>query len=326
MEVTYRKNVNETYMIWEGDSPCEKFALHVLQENRLPGLLPLSLREINGRTDYCFEISQGKSMAKRFEKSQISYREISDILYAIDDMVHQMEDYLLDIHHLILEPEFIFYTEKDKLLFCCHPACTRDFFSQIRSLIQYFLNKMDHTEKAGVEKTYQIFEISQQEYFRLDDLLDILEDVGKDGAPEAKQSRSERGKAGNPSGERDDPEERWMMREDPGYKEEGKDRERGKIGEKEKGREKGEDEAAGEGFFWEKAGSSGTMLFRRLSQILFTGGAVVLLYDFWKMWLEKQINWYLLVGGLLLLAAGMLAGWYMHREENWEENWQESHE
>ncbi|MCD8329070.1 MAG: FHA domain-containing protein [Lachnospiraceae bacterium] len=175
MEVRYRRELNETYMILGEEGPCEEFAREILRANRLEGLMPLSVRETNGTCQYYFQITQGCSLARRLSQRPITFAEIRQFLLRLSRTLEGMERYLLEVNHLILDPEMIYVgREFSQAVFCCHPAFSGDFFRQLGDLMQYFLNKLDHTDPGEVEAAYELFEISQQECFRFEDMLEVL--------------------------------------------------------------------------------------------------------------------------------------------------------
>lgn len=185
MNVRYKKEANAAYMIMGGQDECEEYAARMLQENRIRGVMPLAVREVNGVKEYYFDISSGRSMSGVLEKRPVTLYEVRSFLYALAEMVDQMEEYLMNVGHLLLEPGMICLpadagsgdADFRHAVFCCHPAVERDFLGQVRELMQYFLNKMDHMEEQSLEKAYELFRISQKEYFRIEEMLAVCNSV-----------------------------------------------------------------------------------------------------------------------------------------------------
>lgn len=186
MNVRYKKEANAAYMIMGGQDECEEYAARMLQENRIRGVMPLAVREVNGVKEYYFDISSGRSMSGVLEKRPVTLYEVRSFLYALVEMVDQMEEYLMNVGHLLLEPGMICLPAEAgnggdadfrHAVFCCHPAVERDFLGQVRELMQYYLNKMDHMEEQSLEKAYELFRISQKEYFRIEEMLAVCNSV-----------------------------------------------------------------------------------------------------------------------------------------------------
>lgn len=194
MNVRYKKEANAAYMILEGSTECETYAARMLQENRIRGVMPLTIHQVDGVKEYYFDISCGRSMSGVLEKRPVTMSEVTDFLHALAKITDQMDEYLMNIAHLILEPGMICLPMENRrgslgydhleadfsgAVFCCHPAVEKDFLGQVRDLIQYFLNKMDHMEEQSIEKAYELFRISQKEYFRIEELLAICDTAEK---------------------------------------------------------------------------------------------------------------------------------------------------
>lgn len=211
MEVKYRRELNETYMILGEETSCEGFALEILKNNRLERLMPLTVFETDGIPSYYFQITRGNSLFAMLAKRQITLEEIRQLIFSLCRTVEEMEKYLLEPDHLILEPEFIYgLPDCSRVIFCCHPAFKKDFFVQIQNLIQYFLEKLDHSDKRSVETAYDLFQVSRQEHFRFEDLLEV---VGRE--PQRAEPAEN---IHEPPGKGEGEEELWNFSAEPGEK------------------------------------------------------------------------------------------------------------
>lgn len=191
MEVRYRRELNENFLILEEEEPEDSYATRILTENKIPGLLPLRVHPINQKKEYFYEISGKISLQKYLEKRQITCMEMRRLLFGIGQSLESAEEYLLREEEILLEPEFL-YTDADfsKVWLCYYPAGGQDFYGQVRGLTQYFLNKIDHMEENSVEIAYELFHISSQDFFRFEDLLKALEEEEEPESP-LKESRGE---------------------------------------------------------------------------------------------------------------------------------------
>ena len=210
MEATYRRELNEAYMILPGETVCDDYTWKIQQGNVLPGLLPLQLRQVDGEIDYWFAVSDGRILEKVLAKRPLEYEELCQVLKSLAEILHQMEGYLLSPEHLILDPAFLYlgnrsaaagqgrhYNEPDfqDLRICCHPAWEKDFYLQMRHLMQYFINKMDHSDAGEVEAAYRLFHVTEKEFFRIEEMLEIIAEEEKRASAEP----SERKKGGIPA-------------------------------------------------------------------------------------------------------------------------------
>ena len=174
MEARYRRELNAGYLILDAPEEPDPYAVRILTENRISGVLPMTLRQIDGRTEYYYEVSRYRPLKKVLEKRQIGSGEIRSLLRGIGRSVDSMEEYLLPVEEVILEPEFLYVTQDlSGVSLCCCPGHREDFFEGLRGLTRYFLNKVDHMEESSVETAYELFRVSSQDNFTFDELLQV---------------------------------------------------------------------------------------------------------------------------------------------------------
>ena len=174
MEARYRRELNAGYLILDAPEEPDPYAVRILTENRISGVLPMTLRQIDGRTEYYYEVSGYRPLKKVLEKRQIGSGEIRSLLRGIGRSVDSMEEYLLPVEEVILEPEFLYVTQDlSGVSLCCCPGHREDFFEGLRGLTRYFLNKVDHMEESSVETAYELFRVSSQDNFTFDELLQV---------------------------------------------------------------------------------------------------------------------------------------------------------
>lgn len=198
MDVRYRRERNESYLIIEEEGEGDSYAVRMLTENRIPGVLALSVKKIDHRTIYSYEISGRQSLRKLLEKRQITAGEIRRLYYGIERSLNALENYLLDIEQVLLEPEFIYILpDYSQVFLCCHPGTGGDFFHGMQRLSQFLLNKIDHMNQSSVELAYELFRITSEEDFRFQDIRQALEQSGAETPvyPLAKE-QAERREAG----------------------------------------------------------------------------------------------------------------------------------
>ena len=185
MEVTFEREPGGTRLLLSEEVAAEEYSCRLLERNPGRHLLRLSRRQTEDGTLYAYEIPGGNSLAGMFRVRAITFPEIRKVMLGISQALEEAEASLLPPEHLLLEPELIFcLPDLDHMGFCCHPGVKNDFFEQMRKLLRYFLQKMDHRDGPGTESLYRLFAISEQEFFRFEDLM---AEIGKGGAPEEQE-------------------------------------------------------------------------------------------------------------------------------------------
>lgn len=176
MEARYRRELNAGYLILDAPENPDDYEIRILTENRIPGILPMAVNRIDDRIEYDYEVSGYRPLKKALEKCQLDSAEIQSLLRGIGRAVDSLEEYLLPVEEVLLEPEFLYVTQDlSRVSFCCCPGYKADFYEGLRDLTRYFLNKVDHTEEQSVEIAYELFRVSSQDVFTFEELLQVPE-------------------------------------------------------------------------------------------------------------------------------------------------------
>ncbi len=173
--VRFENENNINYMVIEekGEQAALDFELKMLEKNKIQGLLPLYIRQINNRRLYYYEITAKQQMSKIFSFNKIKWQDLKMICEGIAMMVHTVNEYLLALENIILKPELIFMDlSKRQLYFTYYPGVNEDLAKhekadeQLRQLFEYILEHYDHsTEKEELMTVYDMYQkIVQNEY------------------------------------------------------------------------------------------------------------------------------------------------------------------
>ena len=179
MEIKYRWERNECYMLVDaGGIRADHYQLRMLENNRIDGLLKVQLRQINQQSEFYYTISGRQSMVQRYENVCISVEEIKKLMAALNRTAGLLEEFLLNIDSLRLEPEWIYWREEgeEQPEFCYYPeeVPEKSFREHVRTLFQYLLNKISHKDPDAVNAAYGLYQISVKETFRMQELMCFL--------------------------------------------------------------------------------------------------------------------------------------------------------
>lgn len=112
MEIKYRWERNECYMLVDaGEINADHYQLRMLENNRIDGLLKVQLQQINQQAEFCYTISGRQSMVQKYENICINVDEIKKLMAALNKTAGRLEEFLLNIDSLRLEPEWIYWKE-----------------------------------------------------------------------------------------------------------------------------------------------------------------------------------------------------------------------
>ena len=104
------------------------YALRMLSENRINGLLPFQEKRIDGETFLYFNITSRQSLARMMEYRSFKAKEIRQITSDLVVTMTALERFLMDGDQLCLEPDMIYVDPDDlKANFCLLPGSGSQF-------------------------------------------------------------------------------------------------------------------------------------------------------------------------------------------------------
>jgi hypothetical protein len=177
MNLAYKKDLRHNYLVIEEEETIksEAYCIRMLEEQKIEGVLALEQRFIDNKTLLYYDITGKQSVSSIFEKTDFSYDKLKSFLFGILTVIERAYDYLLPEDDFILTPEVIYL---DVISFtpelCYLSGYKRDIKGQLGTLLEYLMNKVDYNDKDAVLMVYQLYAVSKEEGFTLQQLSEIL--------------------------------------------------------------------------------------------------------------------------------------------------------
>ena len=192
MKVNYFRERKEHHMvIAAGEYKCPRYQMRMMEENSVDKLIVPVVRQMNGDVLYDYSITGCQSLQTYAELSPISGNVLAVLIKTLNQVLGEMERYLVDGDYLVLRPEFIYLKVKgdtvQEVRFCFFPFYRQEAEEQMRELLKYVLNEVDYQEKAAVDLAYELFQQSQQEDFLIRQLNQLVDDGAIDSAVSERQ-------------------------------------------------------------------------------------------------------------------------------------------
>ncbi len=147
----------------------EDYQVRMLKANDLEGILKMGGRGINETSYYDYDVSGKISMKAMFERSKISAEDIKMFLQNLKMAVKEVETFLLNIHCILLKPEYIFY-EEGRFFFCYYPLAKQDLWEEFHVLTEYFVKQADYQEEDCVNLVFLLHKKTMDENYSLEKL------------------------------------------------------------------------------------------------------------------------------------------------------------
>ncbi len=128
MEIRYDRDLRHNYMVLCGVTAGDSHGMKMLGACTPEGLLPCSIRDINGEIYLYYEIDSRQSIRNRFAGSCMSAADLEGLLRAVVRLADTLEEYLLDMDSVLFSPDHVYADmrkERFYFAYCPVPASDR---------------------------------------------------------------------------------------------------------------------------------------------------------------------------------------------------------
>lgn len=162
----HENNINYLTVLSE-NKEASSYQLKMLVHNKIPGLLDMSVRNINNKLYYYYDITSKRQMMKLYEFGKIQWEDIVAICRSIDKVVAGVDEYMLDIDSIVMVPEYMYINVAEKdIYYVYNPDNRKDFQTMLKELFEFILEHYEHgKDQKNVMKVYEIYQkITDGEY------------------------------------------------------------------------------------------------------------------------------------------------------------------
>lgn len=187
----YERGINHNYLVL---SKCDFFGKGIIEEkdyrvrmvleNNINGLLPMTYRQTNKESSFCYEINSLQSLERVLEKKELGSRELKAVFIGSIRLFETLEEYLLDGAQIILDCDFIYVDiEKMNPYFVYYPDYEGDVRLSFTELVDRLLTRVKHTDEAAVMIGYQVYRYTRNPNFVMCEIRQYIECTAEKNVP-----------------------------------------------------------------------------------------------------------------------------------------------
>lgn len=184
----YKRCQGKSYMVCTKTEEAGGYEVHMILENRIPGIVPLQIINAEEGTQYWYDISGRWDLESWADTHKLGSVFLKKMLSALQYAIEQAGVYLLWEDGISLNPRKIFVDMEEKeILFCYTPFEKTSFEEGLRGFMEYYLQHMEHGCQEEIHKCYEVYDKCQGEHVSLEELFSVLYDQAteqKEEAPE----------------------------------------------------------------------------------------------------------------------------------------------
>ncbi len=145
---------------------------HMLLCMKSEYLLDAGIRNLNGKSEYCYNIKNRRPLSLVYENTVMKGKEVSLFFHAMSGAVEKTQEHLLKCEGLVLSPDKIMLGCEDHtpaFIYC--PAADSDYRENCIRLGEFLINKVDVTDEQAVKLCYDFYEVANTQ---VPDVADFL--------------------------------------------------------------------------------------------------------------------------------------------------------
>ena len=159
LNIEFVRSLNSNYERIKLDKIPEerKYQYCILGRCQIMGLLPCSLRYINGIAYLYYNISSKQNLALLYGNRSISREWVRDFIWSLKQLQQELGRFLLDMNNILWFPEQIFQDlENNVFSFLYIPYYEGD--SSFMKLMEFWVEHIDYDDEVLVDCVYRMYE------------------------------------------------------------------------------------------------------------------------------------------------------------------------
>jgi len=159
MRTEYVRNLHSNYVrLALEEKPEEKrYQYCILSRGGIKGLLPASLRYLDGDAYLYYDITSKQSLVQLHQKENVSREWFLDFLASLKRLKRELERFLLQVDNVIWDPQHVFQDlENNVFSFLYVPYYQGE--NQFLRLLSFLVEKIDYEDSELVECIYKMYE------------------------------------------------------------------------------------------------------------------------------------------------------------------------
>ncbi len=181
MEIKYKRQHNESFMIVDASGTNANYEEKMIEENNIGVLLPMKKSSINGALQYSYNISRKENLEDFLESHDLTLELFRRIVLNLSIAYSELGKYLINEKHIWLSKESIYFekaAETFKLSLCYYPQDMGSVQEQFRQIMDFVIKLVPSSNKEFAAMLCTAYDIAQKEDYTLGEILDCLQDMG----------------------------------------------------------------------------------------------------------------------------------------------------
>lgn len=164
----------QSYMVLQKEQKENAFWYKMLEQNRIQGMLDISVRVIDNQRQYCYDVTGLQPLQSYGEEHLLGYSQLKKILEGIAETIGRASEFLLSENGYLVSAEQIFIDGSCNVWLGYFETQEETLEEQLKVFAEYMLGIVDHQDRKAGEFAYRFYD-KMMENASLHDLQRFLE-------------------------------------------------------------------------------------------------------------------------------------------------------
>lgn len=179
MNITYKRDFSRSYMVVTGREKNVGFENQMIQANDVVCLLSFHTVEVDGETQYWYDITGKRTMRDYFAQEKVTREHVTAIIREMERACNEVAEYLIGQEHLLFSVDTIFLENNggnDAVYFSYCPLRDKNIRNEFLSITEFLITEVNHGDEELRKVCYDLYEASLSEDFSLTKALGMLQE------------------------------------------------------------------------------------------------------------------------------------------------------
>lgn len=176
MEMSFQNEGFHQYVILNtSELNMESYEINMLMQFRGNSLLPLELYGQNGKIQIRYDITGSATLEQVSKEHELKGTFLRMLFQTIWNCYGELEEYLLPLEGILLNPEMIYYQPgKKQIGFCYLPGQENSFKQNFLNLIEFCMKHTDHEDSKAVLFIYGLYRYVQNGHMSREEIQSYI--------------------------------------------------------------------------------------------------------------------------------------------------------
>lgn len=175
LNAEYEGSMTVRYICFRARESYEDFREKMLTNNTIGGYLSLNVENRDGEKIYKYDISGKKAVSEILSEKNVTEDFLIQFLKELERILLNGKGFMFDENDLILHPDAIYVSPEGHISVCCLPGYEKNLQEQLCSLLRYFMNCVDISDRRSVYAVYSSYVAAGDENCTFGSLIRFLE-------------------------------------------------------------------------------------------------------------------------------------------------------